>query len=255
MKKKVFLVIILIILFVFGILIYDFSDEMDSVLTNNKWYLSNNNEVHVLSLKNNQFLYTKEDGSYTNEYKKCTTFQYNSNISMIKLKCHDTSKKIYISNYDDNKLVLNEDGEEKTFYSSKELALVEKFKQDNNLSDKEYDKLLSINFKDDLFISYKKLMSLYKNKKSFYIGFVSNKISYENVYNYQVLNKLINNSSKKFYLIDYTELTEDELNKLTKLFNYKEDEIDIYDVKKKKIKIKLKIDINNKEEIKNYQKI
>ena len=144
MKNKLFLFIILIVLFVFGILIYDFSDEIDSKLTSGKWYIDNNNQINILSLKGNKFKYTNEDGKEISEYSNCNTYQYNSNVSMIKFKCNGVSKKIYISNYDDNSLVLTENGEERKFYASKELALIENFKIVNNLSDNDYNRLLSI---------------------------------------------------------------------------------------------------------------
>lgn len=257
MKNKIFLIIILIVLFVFGILLYDFSDELDVMLTGHKWYLDENGSISILTLKNNKFSYVREDGNKIEDYATCTTYQFNNNVSMLKLKCDGTSKKLYISNYDDSKLVLNIDSEEKTFYSSKEMALIEEFKEENDLTDNEYKSLLSVNFKDDLFINYDRFNSLYKGKESVYIGLITNNINYENVYNYQALNNLINNSSKSFYLINIDTLNENEIskiNKLTKVDNYK-DKIYIYEVKNKKIKCKVIIDINNKNDLINYQNI
>ena len=248
MKNKLFLFIILIVLFVFGILIYDFSDEMDNNLVNNKWYFDNNNEIYILSLKNNTFDFTNEAGEKVGEYQKCSAYQYNSNVSMLKLKCEGLSKKIYISSFNEEKLVLTENGEEKTFYSSKELALIEQFKLVNNLTDSDYNDLLSVNFNNELFITYKEFLSLYKGKSTVYIGLITNNINYENVYNYQVLNNLIDNSSKKFYLINVDNLTESELsklNKLTNLDNY-EDKLYIYEVRNKTIKCKVIIDAISK---------
>lgn len=257
MKNKLFLFIVLLVLFVFGILIYDFSDKMDSVLTDNKWYFNDNNDIYILSLKNNKFNLTNEEGEKVKEFRNCNSFQYNSNVSRLKLKCDGVIKKIYISSYDDNSLVLNENGEELSFYSSKELALIEHFKRVNELSNDEYENLLSINFNEDLFISYKEFIKLYKNKKSFYIGLVSNNINYENVYNYQVLNNLITNSTKKFYLINVDNLNEKELSKLkslTNIDNY-ENKVYIYEVKNKTIKCKVIIDAISKNDLENYQNI
>jgi len=257
MKKKLFLIIVLILLFVFGVLIYDFSDEMDVLLTGHKWYLDNNDEIYVLSLKNNKFTYVKEDGNKISEYQSCETYHYNSNVSMIKLNCDASNKKIYIVSYDNKKLVLNYDGEEKTFYSSKEIALIENFKQENNLTDSEYDKLLSIDFNDDLLINYKKLLELYKGKTTVYVGIITYNINYENVYNYQVLNNLINNSSKDFYLINVDKLSESEkikLDKLTKISDYN-NKIYVYEVNNKKVKLKVEIDALNEKDLSNYKNI
>ena len=42
MKQNIILIIILIGLFIFGLLIYDFSDELDKTLYNNSWYIYEN---------------------------------------------------------------------------------------------------------------------------------------------------------------------------------------------------------------------
>ena len=257
MKKSLFLAGILILLFVFGILMYDFSDELDTILINNKWYVNNEAEIYTLSLKNNKFDLIDEKNESVKEYKNCTSYQYNSNVSMIKLKCDGIIKKIYISSYDNDKLVLNENGIDKYYYSNKEIALIDQFKEINGLSDSDYNNLISINFNDNLFINYKKFNSLLKSKNKVYVGIVTNNINYENVYNYQVLNNLINNSSKNFYLLSIDKLSEEELDKLnkeTKQINY-EDKIYVYEVSKKGIKSKVTIDINNKNDLGNYKEI
>ena len=245
MKRKIFLFIILILLFIFGVLIYDFSDEMDKKLTDQKWYSINDNEIYELSLSNNKFTLTDELGNNANEYESCNNYQYNSNVSMIKLNCNGSNKKIYITSYN-NKLVLNDDNQERIFYSSKEIALIENFKEENNLSDQEYDELLSLNFKDDLFISYQRFLDLYKGKNSVYIGIITNNINYDNVYNYQVLNNLINSSSKDFYLINVDSLNESELLKLNKITNEDNysNKVNIYEVKKLS-ELNLRLTFNN----------
>ena len=256
MKKKLFLLIVLIVLFVFGVLIYDFSDEVDEVLLKNKWYFDSNNEIYILSFKDNKLEFVTEDGKKYEDYNNCT-YQFNKNVSMLKLKCDKGSKKLFIKEYDDKKLVLNEDNIDKYFYSSRELALIENFKKTNNLTDNDYNSLISINFEDDLFINYKVFHDLLKSKIKVYVGIISNNISYENVYNYQVLNNLINNSSKKFYLLNVNDLTEEEITKLKKYI--KQDSYDnklyVYEVNNKKIKVKVIIDTINKNDINNYKNI
>ena len=257
MKNMLFLFIVLIVLFVFGILIYDFSDEVDEVLLKNKWYLDSNNEIYVLSFKDNKFELVTEDGKEVVEYKNCNSYQFNKNVSMLKLKCDKESKKIFIKEYDDKKLVLNENNTDKYFYSSKELALIENFKEVNDLSDSDYNSLISINFNNDLFINYKTFQSLLKSKNKVYVGIISNDVNYENVYNYQVLNNLINNSTKRFYLLKINDLSENELtklNKYTKVENY-DDKLYVYEVNNKGVKSKVVIDTINKNDLDNYKNI
>ena len=257
MKKKLFIAGILIVLFIFGILIYDFSDDIDPLLLDNTWYINNNKEIYTLSLKNNKFSLVNENNELVSEYKNCTSYQYNSNVSMIKLKCDGLSKKIYISEYDKEKLVLNENGVDRNYYSNKEIALIEKFKEVNELSDNDYNNLISINFNEDLFIGYKVFNSLLKSKDKVYVGLISNNINYENVYNYQVLNNLITNSTKKFYLLSIDKLNQEELDKLnkqTKVNNY-EDKIYVYEVSKKGINNKVIIDTTSKNDLSNYKEI
>ena len=257
MKKKLFLSLVLIILFVFGILIYDFSDEMDTLLTSHKWYINENNQINELEFKDRILAYTSSEGNVLDDYKDCSSYKYNNSVNVIKLSCKGTNKKIYISSYDDERLILSENGNEKIFYSNKDSALIEKFKSDNELSDNEYNKLLSINFNDELFINYKDLKNILKSKMNIYIGVVDNNITFENVYNYQVLNNLINNSSKDFYLININSLTEEELNKVSSItgvdnFN---DKVYVFEVKNKKIKSRVIIDTFNKEDILEYNNI
>ncbi len=257
MKKKVFLFIVLIVLFVFGILIYDFSDELDEKLVKNIWYIEENNNIYILRFKDNKLKLTSENGTESEDYKDCTTFQYNKNVSMLKLKCNNESKKIFIKSYDEQKLTINEDGIDKKFYSSKELALIENFKEENNLSDSDYNNLISINFNDDLFIDYKTFLSLLKGKSKVYIGIISNNISYENAYNYQALNNLIKNSSKKFYLLNINDLNDNDLSKLNKetnIINY-DNKLYIYEVGNKALKNKVIIESVSKNDLDNYKNI
>jgi hypothetical protein len=256
MKKNIFLTIILIILFTFGIFIYDFSDEMDILITNHSWYLTENNNTYELSFNNNKLTYLDEE-TEVSEYQQCENYHYNRNVNVIKLKCKGTTKKIYISSYDNDKLTLTIDGAEKTFYATSELAQIENFKQENNLTDSQYDELLSINFNESLFISYQEFKKLTKEKTKFYLGLVQNNIDFTNVYNYQVLNNLINNSSKDFYLINLDSLSESELNKLKKLIDIEDSEstINIYQVNNGKIKLKVAIDALNSDDINTYQNI
>ena len=258
MKRNIFLMITLIILFVFGVLIYDFSDEMDAPLANNTWYTLNNNEINILSFKDNRFTYENEKGEALKDYKTCKTYHFNKNVNVVKLNCEKEIKKLFISSYNNEELSLTEEGEEKSFYSSKEIAFIENFKQENDLTDKEYNELISINFNEELFISYSKFNELYKSKNISYIAIINNdNITYKNVYNFKVLNNLINNSTKDFYLININDLSEKEikkLNNLTRNTNY-DNKIYVYEISNKKIKLKVEIDALKETDLDNYNTI
>ena len=105
MRNKLFLIIILVVLFVFGVLIYDFSDEMDDTILNNNWYINEDGRLYILSLSKNKFNYLDDNNQKIEEYSTCGNYQYNSNISMLKLKCKNEVKKIYVSSFNDNELV------------------------------------------------------------------------------------------------------------------------------------------------------
>ncbi len=60
-KQNVVMAIILIFLFVFGLLIYDFSDKLDDNISNNNWYRLENNKMTVVNFKNEKFSYLYDE--------------------------------------------------------------------------------------------------------------------------------------------------------------------------------------------------
>ena len=68
MKRNLILMGILGLLFMGGVFIYDFSDEMDEKLTSHKWYIVENNKTYVMSFKDNYFAYTDINGKVIDEW-------------------------------------------------------------------------------------------------------------------------------------------------------------------------------------------
>ena len=60
-KQNIVMAIILIFLFVFGLLIYDFSDKLDDNISNNNWYRLENNKMTVVNFKNEKFSYLYDE--------------------------------------------------------------------------------------------------------------------------------------------------------------------------------------------------
>ena len=63
MKQNIIMIIVLVILFLFGLVIYDFSDELDKSISDLDWYKVEGSRVSVLNFENQKFSYfNKEDG-------------------------------------------------------------------------------------------------------------------------------------------------------------------------------------------------
>lgn len=98
MKQNIILIVILIGLFVFGLLIYDFSDALDDVLYDSSWYIYEDGKLNKMDFKDNEFSYVNVDsGKVLDNYKSCHTFRYNRSINVIKLNCNINENKIYVS--------------------------------------------------------------------------------------------------------------------------------------------------------------
>lgn len=251
MKKNIIVVILLMGLFVFGLLIYNFSDEVDKILSNNEWYLVENGNANVMSFRNNKFYYKDfNNGKSIDLYKDCKNYLYNSNINVIKLDCSIDDNKIYINNISNDILNITINNENKILYSSLDSAYVTDFKTNNNLSDKEYNELININLDEYSFISVSDIIKKYNSKSYGYVAFVNTDISYANIYNYKELDKLLVNKDIK--LLNTNILTTNNKKKLNniskKYFNSKEDfikdEIIIYKIGKKSVNVDKILDIN-----------
>lgn len=252
MKKILIVLGILVFFFIGGILIYDFSDEMDYKLTSHSWYTLNEGNINILSFNNNVFSYVDNNNESIKEYSECTTYKYNSSSNVVKLDCDIDNDKIYIATYNDNELVLTMDGVERKLFSSESLAFINSFKLENNLTDEEYNNLFNINIDEDKVINIDKLNNLISSNKTNYVAIIRSEYNYNNILNYYGLSKIINDN---YYFINIDNLNVKDLNKLnkkTKLNEYDNNIIYIYKVGNKKIELKESIKINNIKEIESF---
>ncbi len=249
MKKNIILISLLILLFVFGLLIYDFSDNLDKEITNKNWFLVEDNDLYEISFKDNNFVYLKNNKKIV-DFEDCKNYHFNNSTNVVKLGCNN--KKAYIASFNENTLTMTIDNKENTYYSSEDLAYEENFKKQNELTDDEYKSLVAIDLSEYSSISMKELNSIYKGKKNVNIALVNETINYNNVFNMNVLTTMIKKSEQKYQLLFIDKLNETNLEKLnsyTKLKEYNSNEILIYEVGNKKFKLKEKIKITDKEEM------
>lgn len=261
MKQNVIMIVILIALFVFGLLIYDFSDELDKSITSHNWYIYENNDISVMSFKNNEFTYyqlgSKKDIS---DYDLCTTYRYNRSINVIKLNCSVIGNKIYIASYDKNTLKITIDGKEKVLYRSEELAKEDEFKKANNLTEEEYEQLINKDILKYNSNTIDEIITLYKSKTTKYVAFINSNITYHNALNYKALDNIISKTDKVIVTITTDDLSLIEAQKLheisdvfsEKATDYVSDEIRIYQIGNKKVKLIDTINVKNILDASNY---
>ncbi len=255
MKKNIILISLLILLFVFGLLIYDFSDNLNKEIINKNWFLVDHNDLYEISFKDNNFVYLKNNKKIV-DFEDCKNYHFNNSTNVVKLGC--SNKKAYIASFDENTLTMTIDNKENTYYSSKDLAYEENFKKQNELTDDEYKSLIAIDLSEYSSITMKELNSIYKGKKKVYIALVKETINYNNAFNMNVLTAMIKNSTQKYQLLFIDKLNETNLEKLnsyTKQKEYNDNEILVYEVGNKKFKLKEKIKITSKEEMKEKQNL
>lgn len=248
MKKTFVFILLLMVLFMGAILIYDFSDIPSDLLAGHEWYLIENNEVYVLKLDDNKFIFKNLD-SNKDRYENCNTFKYNNSSNIIKLDCNIKNNKIYIATYDDEKLVATLNGEERTFYSTKDLAYEYDFILRNDLTLDSYNELFNLNFNDEYFINVNEFLKLYKKKSNKKVVLVTSKLDYKNILDYVKLSHVINDNYK---LINIDSLSDNDRSKLYKyigITEYDYEKVIVYNVSKKNVSIGEVFDLNSVNEL------
>lgn len=254
MKQNIILIVILIGLFIFGLLIYDFSDALDDVLYDNSWYIYEDGNLNRMDFKDNEFSYVDVDSGKTlDNYKSCHTFRYNRSINVIKLNCNISENKIYVSSFSKDSLVMQVNGVEKTYYASESDANKYEFIKNNGLTKKEYDKLIDIDFTKYSSIIPAEFDTLLNSKETNYVAVVNNNINYLNVSNYVALDKFVTDAKKNVLLLNVSNITKEDAKNLhskseyfsTDVKEYITNEINIYLVGNKKIKFVTKLDFKD----------
>lgn len=261
-KQNIVMFIILALLFVFGLLIYDFSDELEDNISNNNWYRLENNKMTVVNFKNEEFSYlydeTKEEVS---EFKECKEFRYNKSINILKLNCKIKKNKIYLSSIDDRKLSLTLNGDPKTFYISKEDAIKYDFIEKNELDEEQFQDLINTSLSDFDLIEHQNLMEIYKSKETVLVAYVTKELTIQNALNLKALYQFINQTNNTLYILNMDKLEEEELKELNKfidtknLIENKHIHIPIYKVGNKKCELITGIEVNALSELEAYNKI
>lgn len=262
MKQNIILIVILIGLFVFGLLIYDFSDALDDVLYDSSWYIYEDGNLNKMDFKDNEFSYVNVDsGKVIDNYKSCHTFRYNRSINVIKLNCNISENKIYVSNFDSDSLVLQVNGIEKIYYSSEQEANKFEFIKNNGLTKAEYDKLIDIDFTKYSSIIPAEFDTLLNSKETNYVAVVNSNVNYSNISNYVALDKFINEVKKNVLLLNVSNITKEDAKNLhnksnlfsTDVTEYITSEINIYLIGNKKIKFVTKLDFNDLKSAKEFK--
>ncbi len=254
MKQNIIMIIVLVILFLFGLLIYDFSDELDKNISNQNWYKIENNKVSIINFKNQNFsFYTKEDKKVIKPFESCTSFRYNRSINVIKLNCHIKENKLYIISTSEDKLIITIDGKESEFYSSEKEALKADFIKRNNLNEEDYVDLMNINYSKFNIINLDKLVEIYNSNDAELVTFVTKDETIRNALNVRALHNFVSNSNKSVYLFIVDNILEEEIKELKKI------KINIEEIKEKLEKTISIYNIGNKSkelitgiEVKNY---
>ncbi len=264
MKQNIIMIVILIALFFFGLLIYDFSDELDHTVTSHDWYSLEEEEMTVISFKDRKFSYFyASTGEKVSLYDLCITYRFNRSINVIKLNCNVKGNKLYITEISEDELILTIDGKEKTFYKNEELAEEANFKEKNNLSEEDFNKLMDIDLNKFTTTKVEEIISLHKSKNVKLLAFVNEDKTIRNALNLKALYNLSANSNKSLLVLDFEKLTNIEFNQLVKLNNkipkdiseFNKDIISIYIVGNKNFELTTDIEVTTFNEVDDYNDI
>ncbi len=222
MKKNITLIFILLFFFIFGLFIYDFSDDLDKEISNNTWYKIEGENLTKVTFEKDKINYLNEDDTYIEEFKTCKEFKYNKSINVLKLDCKIRDNKIYLTSFKDNKLTLKISGIDKTFYKTKEEAVKYNFILSNNLNEEEFAELMEISLYDLNIISKEDLNEMYKSKETYLVSFLSGDLTVQTALNLKGLYNYLKTTTEKLNFIIINDLNEKDYKDLDKLLNLSE---------------------------------
>lgn len=257
MKQNIILIGILVILFFFGLFIYDFSDELDGRLVNNDWYTVKVGAVAVMRFTENAFLFFDEETKeQLPEYRSCTTFRFNRNINVIRLNCPIRANKIHIYHINENYIKLMIDGGNYKFFKNREDAIIYDFMKENELDQITLDELMNFNFNTFNIIEVSDFANILRDQSANeYVAIVSRNNSLQNALNIAAL-KIINNNRENLSIIIASDLSETELTILSSLYSdidlLNDEKILIFKIQARKIDIYKEINVRSFNEIKNF---
>ncbi len=261
MKQNIIMIIILVILFLFGLLIYDFSDELDKTVSDYNWYRIENNKLTAISFKDQVFsYYYVENKNPVSLFELCTSFRYNRSIKVIKLNCNIKENKLYIADVDDKKLTITINGVENIFYRSKPEAIKADFIKQNNLNEEQFENLMNTSLSDFNITTANEVVNMYQVKNNQLVAFVTKELTIQNALNFRALHNFISNTNTDVFVIDIDSLSASEIEKFSKI-NIKINEIikqapnsiSIYNIGNKKHELITGIEVKAFSEIDGYQ--
>ena len=215
-NKGLVLIIVSLIIFIIVSILYFFSLKKTYVnLENKKWYHYNNNNGYfeIIELKNNTIIYNIPDNSNkTTEYTFCNGYKYNMNKKRIYFDC---GKEIFIQSIKNNKLTIESNGKEVSFFKNAEDSKNHEFKLYFDLTKEEY-----INKKKQALeiikIDKEKIYNVLNDNEYSKVIFIGNRCeTIECLLVYDLVEKWIS-FSKNIYYIDSNDISKKFIEKLNK---------------------------------------
>ncbi|MDD4706232.1 MAG: hypothetical protein PHS24_03370 [Bacilli bacterium] len=261
MKQNIIMIIILLILFLFGLLIYDFSDELDKSVSDHNWYRVENNELTVISFKDRVFsYYYVETKKPVGLFELCTSFRYNHSINVIKLNCNIKENKLYIASVDDKKLTITINGIENIFYINESEAIKADFIKQNNLNEEQFGDLMNTSLIKFNTTTTDEVVNMFKVKKSQLVAFVTKELTIQNALNLKALYNFISNTNTNVFVLDIDTLEASEIEKFSKIdikisdiIKQAPKSISIYNIGNKKHELITGIEVKAFSEVDSYQ--
>ena len=205
---------------------YSFT-TINKELLNTKWYRYNNKSGYydVFKLTENNFNYYKADNTNSpNEFDNCKNYKYNKMNKTFTLDCN---KKIKISNYTKDKLVLELDNKTLTFFNNTDTTINYEFELAFGKSMIDYKKEKS-QILETIEINEQKLLEVLKENEYSKIIFMGDKCtSVDCVLSLDIIEKN-NTQTINMYYFDYLNLTEELLNKLNQIDNKFDKNLNFY---------------------------
>jgi transcriptional regulator with XRE-family HTH domain len=256
------MIAILVVLFIFGLLIYDFSDELGKEIANYDWYKVQESGMTVLSFRDHKFSYIYEEtGRSFGPYANCRTFKYNHSIQVLRLDCSVRGNKLFITPVEDDRLVITVDNVEKTFFKNREDAINARFMEDNDLTQLELEDLLDYNLADFNRVSINEVSDLQRGRSSEYVAIIKDFENLRTALNVKTLSLLENEVERNLSLIIVNDKPANDIDRLNDLFLAFDDcltmveVIPIYLVGERTVTLAGVIDTERYNEINNFEKI
>ena len=258
MKQNIIMVIILIALFFFGLLIYDFSDELEATITKNDWYRVEEKQMLIMSFRDNRFSYIYEVTGLTyGDYESCETFRFNRSINVIRLNCGVKGNKIRLSKIDEDEKVIVIERTEKTFHNSRENAINANFIIENELTEEAFNSLMNYDLNIFNQIRINRINNFHNSRENTFIALVYNRNSIQNALNIRVLSNYVDNIS--ILIVD--ELNENEYQTLTRLNKdlpadldyFDQDTIPVFRIGNQRMTLVHRIEVIDYPDINNYE--